>query len=199
LSRPTTFALSRFCAVAALLVLGAARSAAAAEPIEKRIAPCLACHGANGTSQTPLVPSLGGQPEFFLTVQLLMFRDKLRVVAPMNEMLSGLTDADLKAMAAYFSKLPPPLPPAGAVDSGRMERARAVIEQQRCNFCHGATYGGGDDDPRLAGQREDYLAKALADYKNNTRRGYDASMADVLYPIGDEQLLDLAYFLARQR
>jgi len=128
-----------------------------------------------------------------------MFRDKLRVVAPMNEMLSGLTDADLKAMAAYFSKLPPPLPPAGAVDSGRMERARAVIEQQRCNFCHGATYGGGDDDPRLAGQREDYLAKALADYKNNTRRGYDASMADVLYPIGDEQLLDLAYFLARQR
>lgn len=39
--------------------------------------------------------------------------------------------------------------------------------------------------------------KALREYKGNSRRGYDASMADVLYPISDAQLLDLAYFLAR--
>jgi cytochrome c553 len=51
--------------------------------------------------------------------------------------------------------------------------------------------------PRLAGQREDYLVKALRAYKNNTRRSYDAAMGDVLYGISDEQLLDLAYFLAR--
>ena len=48
-------------------------------------------------------------------------------------------------------------------------------------------------------QREDYLVKALRDFKNNTRRGYDASMADVLYSISDEQILDLAYYLARFR
>jgi cytochrome c553 len=41
--------------------------------------------------------------------------------------------------------------------------------------------------------------KVLREYKSNTRRGYDASMADVLYPISDEQILDLAYFLARLR
>ena len=51
--------------------------------------------------------------------------------------------------------------------------------------------------PRLASQREDYLVKALRTYKNNTRRGYDAAMAEVLYEISDEQILDLAYFLAR--
>ena len=51
--------------------------------------------------------------------------------------------------------------------------------------------------PRLAGQREDYLVKALREYKNNTRRGYDPAMAEVLYAINDEQILDLAYFLAR--
>ncbi|MBI2180071.1 MAG: hypothetical protein HYU31_04535 [Deltaproteobacteria bacterium] len=54
-----------------------------------------------------------------------------------------------------------------------------------------------EDVPRLAGQREDYLVKALREYKNNTRRGYDASRADVLYSISDEQIFDLAYFLAR--
>ena len=53
--------------------------------------------------------------------------------------------------------------------------------------------------PRLAGQREDYLVKTLREYKNNTRRGYDASMADVLYQISDEQIVDLAYCLARLR
>ena len=58
---------------------------------------------------------------------------------------------------------------------------------------------GQQNVPRLAGQREDYLAKALREYKDNSRRGYDASMADVLYHISDEQIADLAYFLARPR
>ena len=51
--------------------------------------------------------------------------------------------------------------------------------------------------PRIAGQREDYLAKTLREYKSNTRRGYDAAMADVLHSVSDEQIGDLAYFLSR--
>jgi cytochrome c553 len=80
-----------------------------------------------------------------------------------------------------------------------MERARALIEQHRCNFCHQGNYAGEQNVPRLAGQREDYLVKALREYKDNTRRGYDASMADVLHPLSDEQMLDLAYYFARLR
>jgi cytochrome c553 len=193
----TTRALNHLFA-GALVVLAAA-IADAAEPVDARLVACLACHGESGTSETPLVPSLGGQPEFFLTVQLVMFRDKLRVIPPMNEMLHGASDAELQAMAASLAKLRPPAPAAGAVDQARIDRATAVIEQHRCNFCHSGNYAGGENVPRLAGQREDYLAKALRDYKSNARRGYDASMADVLYPIGDAQLLDLAYFLSRQR
>ncbi len=66
-----------------------------------------------------------------------------------------------------------------------------MIPNPRSNF------SGAQNVPRLAGQREDYLVKALREYKNNTRRGYDAAMAEVLYEISDEQILDLAYFLAR--
>ncbi len=169
------------------------------DTLEARLAACLACHGANGQSTTPEVPSLGGQPVFYLTVQLLMFRDKLRVVEPMNQVMQGLKDDDLRNMAAHIAKLPPPEPSGGSIDMGRMERARALIEQHRCNFCHQGNYSGEQNVPRLAGQREDYLVKALREYKNNTRRGYDASMADVLYQISDEQILDLAYFLSRLR
>jgi len=193
-----TNALRHLFAACALLTCAASR-VAAGEAIEARLAPCLACHGTNGTAQTPLVPSLGGQPEFYLTVQLLMFRDKLRPVEPMTAMLAGAADADLQAMAASLAKLPPPASPDGPIDGGRIERAQAVIAQNRCNFCHSSNYTGGENVPRLAGQREDYLVKALGDYKSNARRGYDASMADVLVPITDEQLKDLAYFLARQR
>ena len=183
--------------VVALVLLSAVP--ANADTLEARLAPCLACHGANGQSTIPEVPSLGGQPVFFLTLQLFMFREKLRVVEPMNQMMQGLRDDDLRNMAAYLAKLAPPEPAAGPVDSVRMERAQAVIDQHRCNFCHNPDYSGEQNVPRLAGQREDFLVKAMREYKDNSRRGYDASMADVLYPISDEQILDLAYFLARLR
>jgi cytochrome c553 len=145
------------------------------------------------------VPSLGAQPAFYLTIQLFMFREKLRVVEPMNQMTQGLSDADLRGMAELIAKLPPPRPAGDSADPARMERARALIEQQRCSSCHNRDYSGAENVPRLAGQREDYLAKAMREYKSNARRGYDASMADVLYAVNDEQILDLAYFLARQR
>ena len=72
-----------------------------------------------------------------------------------------------------------------------------AIEGQHPNFCHNPDFSGAQQVPRLAGQREDYLVKALHEYKSNTRRSYDAAMGDVLYAISDEQILDLAYFLAR--
>ena len=180
------------------LVLASA-TATGADSIETRLAPCLACHGAKGQSALPEVPSLGGQPEFYLTVQVLMFRDRLRVVDLMNQMMQGFSDNDLRATAEFLARLPPPQAAAGPVDADRMEQGRVLAEQNRCNFCHQGNYYGERNVPRLAGQREDYLVKAMREFRNNTRRGYDASMADVLYQVGDEQILDLAYFLARLR
>ncbi len=188
--------LSRGSFAAALVLLPAL--AAAADAIETRLAPCLACHGEKGLSAIPEVPSLGGQPEFYLTVQLLMFRDRLRAVDVMNKMMQGFSNDDLRKTAALLAKLPPPQPSAAA-DPVRVEKARSLAEQNRCNVCHNQDYSGQQNVPRLAGQREDYLVKALREYKDNTRRGYDASMADVLYHISDEQISDLAYFLARLR
>src|SRR5918997_5893509 len=74
----------------ALLVLLAAPPVAAAS-LEERLAPCLACHGEQGQSANPEVPSLGGQPAFYVMVQLYMFRERLRIVEPMNEMTKGLS------------------------------------------------------------------------------------------------------------
>jgi len=171
----------------------------AAATLEERLAPCLACHGEQGQSAIPEVPSLGAQPAFYVTIQLYMFRERMRVVEPMNEMTKGLSDDDVRRMAELISQLPPPLPTAEPPDPARLERARALIQQHRCNFCHNQDFSGEQNVPRLAGQREDYLVKALREYKSNARRGYDAAMADVMYPVTDADILDLAHFLARLR
>ena len=79
-----------------------------------------------------------------------------------------------------------------------MERGQALVRQHRCNVCHSPDLAGRDNVPRIAGQREDFLVKTMREYKANMRAGYDASMGDVLQPIPDAEILDLAYFAARQ-
>ncbi|HKD28767.1 MAG TPA: c-type cytochrome [Xanthobacteraceae bacterium] len=168
-----------------------------AQSLDARLPTCFACHGEKGTSQLPETPSLGAQPAFYTTVELLMFRDRLRITEPMNEMTKGLTDAELQRCAEIISKLPAPEPVSDAPDAARMERARALSQKNHCNFCHQSNYAGLENVPRLAGQREDYLLKALRGYKDNSRRGYDAQMSEVVYAMKDEEFVDLAYFLAR--
>jgi cytochrome c553 len=127
-----------------------------------------------------------------------MFREGMRVAEPMNAMLKPLSDGDLQRLAQAIANLPPPIPAAGPNDSERSERARQLVQQHRCDFCHNPDFSGAHGAPRLAGQREDYLLKALREYKNNSRRAYDSSMADVMFALTDRDILDLAYFLARQ-
>ena len=180
-----------------VILAGLAALPAYAQSLNERLPTCLACHGDKGTSQLPEIPSLGAQTAFYSTVQLLMFRDKLRVTEPMNQMTAGLSDDDLRKAADLVANLPPPVPVVDTPDSARMEKARALAVQNRCNFCHQANYQGVENVPRLAGQREDYLLKALRGYKDNSRRGYDAQMSEVVYAMKDEDFVELAYFLAR--
>lgn len=39
----------------------------------------------------------------------------------------------------------------------------------------------------------------MREHKENSRHGYDATMADVLQPVTDEQIVDFAYYIARLR
>ena len=183
----------------AALTLLSASLPAAAETIEERTQPCLACHGETGQSQNENIPSLGAQQPGYTLIQLFMFRGDLRHFPTMNEMAKDLTDDDLRTFSDFIGKLPPPPPPADAGDPARMQRAQALVQANHCNSCHNPDFGGRDNIPRIADQREDYLAKTLREYKSNTRSGYDATMAEVVAPLTDEQLGDLAYYIARVR
>lgn len=181
------------------LALALLATSASAQKFEERVAPCLACHGEKGQSENENTPSLGGQQAPYSLIQLYMFREKLRTNEIMNEMAKPLNDDDLRTFSDFIAKLPKPQPPADAPDQTRMARGQAAAQQHRCNICHDPDYSGKENVPRIANQREDYLAKTLREYKTNDRRGYDGTMAEALAPVSDEQISDLAYYIARFR
>jgi len=112
---------------------------------------------------------------------------------------AGLKDAELQALADLIVKLPPPAP-QGKPDATRGVRGRAIVESERCGSCHEADFSGHDNVPRLAGQREDYLVKALRDYKKGARTGYgNAVMPETVSALDDAQLADAAHFLSQLR
>lgn len=191
----------RLAAVAALVCGGVAPlvNESSAETFAERAAPCLACHGEKGQSETPEIPSLGGQPAPYLLIQLYLFREKQRTVEVMNEMAKGFTDDDLRLFSDNLAKLPPPQPASDAADAARVASGRTLITQHRCNNCHNLDLSGRENIPRIAAQREDYLAKTLREYKTNVRHGYDGVMAEVMQEITDPQISDLAYTIARFR
>ena len=192
----------------AVLFAGVGSTSAFSETTAERAAPCLACHGERGQSETPQIPSLGGQPAPYLLIQLYLFRENQRaspskkddpMMQVMSEMTKGFTDDDLRNFSDFIAKLPAPKPPADAGDPARMQRGSALITQNRCNSCHNLDLAGRENIPHIANQREDYLARTLHEYKTNVRHGYDAAMAEVLAPVTDDQIADLAYYIARFR
>jgi cytochrome c553 len=184
---------------AALAFVSLVGLAQAAETVEQRAVTCFACHGEHGQSEMENTPSLGGQQAPYALIQLFMFREKLRTFDPMNEMTKSFTDDDLQKFSDFIAKLPKPQPPAETGDPARMQRGLALAQQNRCNSCHNADFSGKENVPRLANQREDYLAKTLSEYKDNSRHGYDGTMADVMGSVTKDQIVELAYYISHYR
>ena len=120
-----------------------AASPAHAEVNAERVAPCLACHGERGQSETENTPSLGAQQAPYALIQLFMFREKLRTFEPMNEMTKALTDDDLQNLFRFSSpncrsprRRPTPATPRGC------SAAQALAQQHRCNSCHNTDFSG---------------------------------------------------------
>jgi len=158
---------------------------------------CAACHGPAGNSETPLTPSLAGQPATFVEMQLILFRAKVRKVPAMQEMARPLADADIDDIAAFYAAQQPARQ-AGPRRDERFRRGAELADAMRCGQCHGRDYLGGGQMPRLAGQREDYLLHAMRDFQGNARVGFDTSMLGILYGVAERDLEALAHYLARQ-
>jgi cytochrome c553 len=102
--------------IAAALLLGAAlgaralasQSSPAAAPAEVQVdvTACQACHGTNGISRSTRVPNLAGQQPDYLAAQLRAFRSGTRKNDLMEAVAAQLGDAEIAALAQYWSSRP---------------------------------------------------------------------------------------------
>jgi len=177
----------------------AAAQPAAVGYAQRYAALCAACHGANGRSELPGTPHLAGQPSFYAITQLFLFREGRRENAAMTAVAKTLTDDDLRGFSELIARLPPVAPGAAAApaDASRMLQGQALAQRHLCANCHGADFSGGEQVARLAGQREEYLALTLREFKSGQRIGYTNAMNEALGGIAPEALDTLAYYLAR--
>jgi cytochrome c553 len=161
------------------------------------VALCTSCHGPDGNSITPGVPSIAGQPKLFMENQLVLLRDGMRESEQMFAALKGMKDPELIKLAAHFSKLPAKPAPAGSRKWELWEKGRNLAAQHRCGICHLPDFSGQNQVPRLASQREEYLLAEMRAYRDNKRKGGDTIMAAALYGVADPDLVALAHYLAQ--
>ena len=192
--------LALFFGAVAMLAFVPARGGNAADspPLEEQVAVCNGCHGENGVSTMPEVPSLAGQPILYTQIQLFLFREDQRVNPVMSPIVQNLTDDALTALSEWYAKRPPPAATA-VPDPALNAQGRALAATHRCGVCHLPDYSGRDQIPRIAAQQEIYLLQALRDYKNGVRAGEGAQMAEVIYALSDDDLSALAHHIAHVR
>ena len=141
--------------------------------------PCAKCHGEDGNSKTPGIPTLAGQQPNYFVVAVQEYLNAERKRSPMHAMLPRLSKPELESVALYFASQTPaqrPAPPFGDPAAG--EPLSAV-----CGGCHGS-HGVSNDaaTPNLAGQDPMYLLQAAKAYrttrKRENMRAYVASLSD---------------------
>ncbi|MBX9648331.1 MAG: cytochrome c4 [Xanthobacteraceae bacterium] len=158
---------------------------------------CVGCHGDNGISQTENIPSLAGQLDQFIQWQLVFFRAGTRKNEQMRPIVEQLNNDDIRNLGAYFAQLAPPKASKPDDNPDLSKKGAQAAAGRRCASCHGDSFAGAKAVARIAGQREEYLVKALHDYKTSARAGGAmAVMADVAYPLSEEEIEALAHYLA---
>jgi len=179
----------------AAVLFGAGFALGQSMPLAERLQQCAACHGEDGNSRMPNIPSLAGQPAFYVLNQLFLMREGVRKVEAMAAIVKDLTDPDLEALSQHFSKLPAKASDEQA-DAAIVKHGAEVATARRCNSCHGPALAGVDQVPRIAKQRIDYLTATLKAYRDNPRPGADTLMSSAVAGLSDADLTALAHYCA---
>ncbi|NMJ40841.1 c-type cytochrome [Roseomonas sp. JC162] len=176
---------------------GMAQDAARGAPIAADR--CAACHGADGRSQMPDIPSLAGQQAGFVTLQMILIREGIRHVPAMADVTRGMPDQDIEDLAAYFASLPPAPPEDRRPRDATLAAAgEALIGPRRCGVCHLPALTGRDQIPRIVAQHETYLARAMMEYRDGHRVGADTQMNGAMVGLSDADIAALAHYLAHR-
>lgn len=105
-----TLACLSFAALLAPFAASASEGAAAGSKLDSLLPVCQSCHGEKGAKPIlPSYPVLAGQHTNYIEHVLKDYRSGARNNAVMKAQAANLSDADIKALAQYFSHQAGPL------------------------------------------------------------------------------------------
>ena len=191
--RTATLAISGFCALTLTAAPALAYDAEAGR--QKAEEMCAPCHGKNGISEQPVVPSIGGQWNDYVVLALFQFRAKHRPSEAMGPIAAPLTDNDLGNLAAYYSALKP-WTPVRQSSADALAAGPPLTQKRRCVQCHAPGLPGQQSVPRLAGQRIDYLTAQLQGFRAGTRGDIDGNMSSAVKDLTDAEIAILADYIS---
>lgn len=182
---------------------------AKAKPIAESV--CVGCHGADGNSPAAPNPIIAGQGAAYLAKQLSNFKavgDKpaLRDNAIMAGMSAGLSDDDIKNLAAYFSQQK--MKPVAAKDEKLMAEGQKLWRQgdfskgvPACAGCHGPSGAGLPAQyPALAGQYPEYTEDQLKKFRSGERANDpEKMMRTIAAKLSDAQIKAVSEYAAGLR
>jgi cytochrome c553 len=199
--------------VAAIVWAGLAVPAARADMVDMTgVEPwhsCGGCHGLDGAGNRIKFPRLAGQSRAYVIKQLNDFRGEGRQNdgGQMQVMASELSETDIGRVADWFAKQTAPWPDLTIEPPPDLARARQLATAgidgiPACVSCHSAAapaLAGSDVvAPRLAGQRDFYIAKQLADFRSGERDNDPKEMMrSIAKRLNDTDITALAVFLSQ--
>jgi cytochrome c553 len=166
-----------------------------AQSIEEKIQVCAGCHGEDGKPIDKTIPTIWGQREGYIYIQLRDFKRGDRKSDIMQPIASAFERDDMFAIAAYFAKKPWPDLGQPRAPKDVSERALKANGSVGCTGCHLDHFQGDGTVPRLAGMGRDYLEKTMADFRTRAR-GNNPGMTDLMLATPPDDLAALAEYLS---
>lgn len=162
---------------------------------------CQGCHGMNGNSLGPAMPSIAGMSAEYLTEVLKAYKSGDASSTIMGRITKGYSDEELKQVAEVYSKKKFVAAPQ-EFDSAAAAKGKKLHEKY-CEKCH--SEGGseaGDDSGFLAGQWTPYLHATMTDFTSGTRempKKMKKKVESLMKKEGDDGMKALMAFYASQK
>lgn len=186
-------------ALACLVTPAVADDAARAEALVS--GRCVLCHGATGSSSSPLYPKLAGQHAEYLFKQLRNFKSGERESSDMRKVARDLEEADMRALAAFFAQQTPTpgnpaYPEMRAVGERLYREGNPARGLKPCIECHGEKGMGSATLPRIGGQHALYVETQLALFEERKRTNDNAQMQEIAAKLSAAEMRAVAEYLS---
>ncbi len=165
---------------------------------------CVACHAVDGSRGAPSFPILQGQHPEYLVKQLTEFKSGKRKNAVMLGFASGLSDADMRNVAAFFASKKAKEGFAANKDTVALGEkifrgGIAAKSVPACAGCHSPNGAGIPAQyPRLSGQHGDYTKAQLTAFRQGDRTN-SAQMTTISANLSDKEIAALSDYIAGLR